>query len=67
MSDEMLSPDEQTARRGKPVEYRDPSKRGGERSVRVLVFEDDPERKPKLYVCTGCGSGHSPAQSVTTR
>ena len=29
MSDEMLSPDEQTARRGKPVEYRDPSKRGG--------------------------------------
>ena len=24
MSDEMLSPDEQTARRGKPVEYRDP-------------------------------------------
>ncbi len=55
---DMLSADEQIAKRGKPVMRPD---QPVERAVRVLVFDDDPERKPRLYVCTGCGSGHSPA------
>lgn len=31
------------------------------REPKVLIFEDDPERKPRLYACPTCGSVHSPA------
>lgn len=31
-----------------------------DRVPRVLVFIDDPEQKPRLYVCPTCGSTHSP-------
>lgn len=27
---------------------------------KILIFADDPERKPRLYVCAKCGSVHSP-------
>ena len=29
-------------------------------TVRILVFADDPEQKPRMYVCPKCGSGTSP-------
>jgi hypothetical protein len=32
-----------------------------QREAKVLVFADDPERKPRLYACPTCGSVHSPA------
>lgn len=28
--------------------------------AKILVFADDPDRKPRLYVCAKCGSAHSP-------
>lgn len=28
--------------------------------VRILVFADDPEQKPRMYVCAKCGNGTSP-------
>lgn len=59
MSDDMMPAAEQIARRGKPIEH--VRNKPATKSVRVLVYDDDPDRKPRLYVCTGCGTGHSPA------
>lgn len=33
---------------------------------KILVFADDPERKPRLYVCPKCGSVHSPEIYLAT-
>ncbi len=40
--------------------------RDGIPSAKVLVFADDPERKPRLYACPKCGSVHSPAIYLAT-
>lgn len=36
------------------------SGKAGIPSAKVLIFADDPERKPRLYACAKCGSVHSP-------
>ena len=35
-------------------------------SVKVLVFADDPEQKPRLYACPKCGQVNSPAIYLAT-
>ncbi len=35
--------------------------------ARVLIFADDVERHPRLYVCAKCGSLHSPEIYLATR
>lgn len=35
-------------------------------SAKVLIFADDPDRKPRLYACAKCGSLHSPEIYLAT-
>lgn len=36
------------------------SENAPDREPKVLIFADDPEKKPRLYACPTCGSLHSP-------